>query len=677
MSATRWNANWVGRFAPIVSWLPGYHLSWLGRDAVAGIAVAAVAIPTAMGYSSVAMVPVQVGLYALPAALVLYAVFGSSRQVAIGPTSTVALMSGAVVAGLPGHEDPGRAIALSSGVALVAGLWLALFGILRLGWVTDFISRPVIVGFSFGLGLVVIAGELPHMLGVPSPSGHFAQRVWTTLGELGQTSPLTVALAVGGLALLFLGDARRPTIPWALLLMGIGVVLARTWNPADHGIEMIGSVPRGLPTFEVPALGLSDIEPLLLGGLAVAVAAVGEGLSAARIFANKGNYRVNSDSEFLGTGVANIGAGLTGGMGVCGSLSRTGTAATSGARTQVSSLITALAVVLFLLTMTGLLNGVPRVFLSCIVVFSVFFLLDIATLRYYRRVRRNDFTSALAGLGGVLILGPLYGLLLAVGLSLLGLTFRASRVHIDPLGKIPGEKAGWAALQGHPERMPTPAFSCFGWTHRCSGPTAPPPTPGSSNSSTTTQTPRHWCSIWKRPDRWTPPPSLNSRRYSSNSGQRASNCSSRACTTPRGSSCSEPVSPTTSAGATSGTASPRRCGPPRDMSEGSLCRKARTLPNWTGWPIQADVPGVSAPRQTLPQNGSSGVQESPTGCSCQYRTQQGLPDAGNRHDGGVIRRLIPDRDRAEFSQRRDMRAAARDPVLPSGTWQHQYRMSVR
>ena len=179
----------------------------------------------------------------------------------------------------PGHEDPGRAIALSSGVALVAGLWLALFGILRLGWVTDFISRPVIVGFSFGLGLVVIAGELPHMLGVPSPSGHFAQRVWTTLGELGQTSPLTVALAVGGLALLFLGDARRPTIPWALLLMGIGVVLARTWNPADHGIEMIGSVPRGLPTFEVPALGLSDIEPLLLGGLAVAVAAVGEGLS--------------------------------------------------------------------------------------------------------------------------------------------------------------------------------------------------------------------------------------------------------------------------------------------------------------------------------------------------------------------------------------------------------------
>lgn len=456
MSATRWNANWVGRFAPIVSWLPGYHLSWLGRDAVAGIAVAAVAIPTAMGYSSVAMVPVQVGLYALPAALVLYAVFGSSRQVAIGPTSTVALMSGAVVAGLPGHEDPGRAIALSSGVALVAGLWLALFGILRLGWVTDFISRPVIVGFSFGLGLVVIAGELPHMLGVPSPSGHFAQRVWTTLGELGQTSPLTVALAVGGLALLFLGDARRPTIPWALLLMGIGVVLARTWNPADHGIEMIGSVPRGLPTFEVPALGLSDIEPLLLGGLAVAVAAVGEGLSAARIFANKGNYRVNSGSEFLGTGVANIGAGLTGGMGVCGSLSRTGTAATSGARTQVSSLITALAVVLFLLTMTGLLNGVPRVFLSCIVVFSVFFLLDIATLRYYRRVRRNDFTSALAGLGGVLILGPLYGLLLAVGLSLLGLTFRASRVHIDPLGKIPGEKAGWAALQGHPERMPTP-----------------------------------------------------------------------------------------------------------------------------------------------------------------------------------------------------------------------------
>lgn len=456
MTAARQARAALARYAPIVDWLPNYRIAWLGRDAVAGLAVAAVAIPTAMGYSVVALVPVQVGLYALPAALILYAVFGSSRQLAIGPTSTVALMSGAVVAGIFGHGDPQQAIALSAGVALSAGLWLALFGLLKLGWVTAFISRPVIVGFSFGLSLTVIVSELPHLLGVPVSDVHVAQRIWQTLAELGEANPATIAVGVVGLVILFVGQVRWPLVPWALILMGMGVVMARSGLPTEHNMEVIGAVPPGLPAFSLPAVSWSDLEPLILGGLAVAVAAVAEGLSAARIFASKGGYRIDADSEFLATGMANVGAGLTGGMGVCGSLSRTGTAETSGARSQVSGLFTALAVVVFLLTMTGLLEGVPRVLLSCVIVVSVFFLLDVQTLLAYRRLRRNDFTSALAGLSGVLLFGPLYGLLIAVGMSLLGLTYRASRVRIDPLGKVPGEKAGWAALEGHPERETVP-----------------------------------------------------------------------------------------------------------------------------------------------------------------------------------------------------------------------------
>lgn len=446
----------LGNIAPIVVWAPTYRRAWLGRDALAGLAVAAVAIPTAMGYSTVAQVPIQVGLYALPAALVLYAIFGSSRHVAMGPTSTVALMSGAVIAGIGGVNDPARAAALTAAVALAAGLWLALFGILRLGWVTDFISRPVIVGFSFGLGLTVIAGELPHLLGVSSANPHFVQRVWTTLRELGDINPLTLALGTTGLVILFVGSARWPRVPWALVLMVIAIALGQFWDARGHSVEVIGQVPPGLPTIALPAISTTDLTQVVLGGLAVAVAGVGEGLAAARIFAQRGDYRINTDSEFLGNGMADIGAGMCGGLSVCGSLSRTGTAVNSGARTQFTGVWAAAVVVVFLLTMTGLLAGVPRVALSVIVVASVWFLLDVGSLRYYRKVRRNDFVSALAGLGGVLLFGPLYGLLAAVALSLLGILYRSSRVDIDVLGKIPGEKAGWGAVTGHPERTEVP-----------------------------------------------------------------------------------------------------------------------------------------------------------------------------------------------------------------------------
>lgn len=442
--------------APIVAWLPHYHRGWFGADLMAGLAVAAVTIPTTMGYSAVALVPVQVGLYALPAALVLYAVFGSSRQVSMGPTSTVALMSGAVISQMQGVQDPVRAAALTAAVALAAGLWLALFGLLRLGWVTDFISRPVIVGFSFGLGVTVIVGELSHILGIPTAAPHFVDRVWNVLAHIGQANPVTVAMTAVGLAILFVGGARWPRVPWALVLMVCGVGLAAVWDARGHDVEVIGAVPAGLPPVGVPDVGATDLWPIALGGLAVAVAGVGEGLSAARIFASRGDYRIDADSEFLGSGMANIGAGLCGGMSVCGSLSRTGTAVTSGARTQITGVWAALIALVFLVTMTGLLTGVPRVVLSVIVVASVWFLLDVRSLTRYRKVRRNDYVSALAGLAGVLFFGPLYGLLAAVALSLLGVLYRSSRVTIDPLGKIPGEKAGWGALVDHPERTEVP-----------------------------------------------------------------------------------------------------------------------------------------------------------------------------------------------------------------------------
>ena len=548
----------ISRIAPLTLWLPKYDPRWLGRDALAGLAVAAVAIPTAMGYSTVALTPVQAGLYALPAALIMYAIFGSSRQLAIGPTSTVALMSGAVVAGIEGIEDPSRAIAMTAGVAVAAGVWLTLFGLLRLGWVTDFISRPVIVGFSFGLGLTVLAGELTHLLGIPPEDPHFVQRVLHTVENIGQTNPYTLAIGALGLAVLFIGGARRPAIPWALLLMVAGIVLAQFFDTRGHDVEVIGAIPAGLPTLGLPDVSTADIVPIAVGGLAVAVAAVGEGLSAARIFASREGYRINADSEFLGSGMANIGAGLSGGMGVCGSLSRTATSVNSGSRTQVSGLTAALVTVVFLLTLTGVLADVPRVILSCIVVVSVWFLLDVRTLRYYRRVRRNDFTSALAGLGGVVFFGPA----LRAARSRRPVHARRAvpvkpgqhrRPRQDPRreGRVGRRRR---TPRAHPRaRRAHPAT----WTPPCSGQTASPPTSGSSSRSTPPKTSAHWSSTSRPPVRWTPQPPPCSKNSSQNCGPWTSTCSSHAFTTAPEWSSNSTASPTISAPATCGTASPR------------------------------------------------------------------------------------------------------------------------
>lgn len=439
-------------YIPALRWLPRYRREFLRGDLLAGLAVASVAIPTAMGYSTVADVPVQVGLYALPAALVLYAVFGSSRQVSIGPTSTVAIMSGAIVFGLVGGSEPARAMALSAAVAIASGLLLTLAGVLRLGWITDFISRPVITGFTIGLSIVVIFGELPHLLGIRTTTSKFVPRLWETLSQLPEIKWATVALGMLALAVVFIGPRIAPVVPWALILMMLGILGAWVFHPGAEHIEVLGQVPAGLPVPGVPMISTSDIPQVVLGGLAVAIAGVGEGLSAARVFAAKGNYRINSDQEFLGTGLANVGSGFSGGMAVTGSLSRTATAALSGGRTQVTGLITAACVLVVLVAFTGMLADVPRVVLSAIVIASVWPLLAWGVLRHYWVIRRNDFVAAMTGLVGVLLFGPLYGLLAAVAISVLGLTFRSSRVTVDALGRIPGEKAGWGAVNEHADR---------------------------------------------------------------------------------------------------------------------------------------------------------------------------------------------------------------------------------
>jgi len=446
------------RYIPIVGWLPNYQRRWLGRDAIAGVAVASVAIPTSMGYAGIAHVPVQVGLYALPLALLLYAIFGSSRQLAVGPSSTVAIMSGASLVSLGVVGDVPTAIALTAAMAITAGLMLVAAGVLGFGWATDFISRPVITGFTFGLGIVVVVAELPHILGIPTAATTPYGRVIDIAENLEGVSFLTIAVGVFALAVMFLGSWWRPHWPWALALMIVAIVVAGFLNPGQYGMETLGSIPAGLPDFGIPTFEASQLPGVLLGGAAIALVGTGEGLSAGRIYAAKGNYRIRSSQEFIGAGAANIGSGLSSGMAVCGSVSRTGTAVASGAKTQVSALVALVTIVVVLLTLTDTLDDLPRVILSAVVIASVWSLMDVSTMKRYWRIRRNDFVAAATGLLGVIALGPLYGLLAAVAISLLGLVYRSNRIIVDPVGMIPDERAGWGFLPGHPERQSVPGI---------------------------------------------------------------------------------------------------------------------------------------------------------------------------------------------------------------------------
>ena len=445
------------RWVPVTRWLPRYDRRRLTGDLLAGAVVAALAIPQSLGYAGIAGVPVQVGLYSLPLALIAYAVLGSSPHLVVGPVSTVSVLSGSLVAGMA-HGDTARAVALTSALALAAGLGMAIGGLLRVGWVVEVLSRPIVTGFVFGLVLLIVLGEIPNLLGMPSESGDVVSRVWSIVTHLMRITPLTAAIGVTSLVVLFVGARFAPRIPWGLLVLVSGIVISASQDFAARGVATVGAVPQGMPPFGLPHIGLGDLEPVLVGGLALALVGLAEGLSAARLFATRYGYELDTDQEFLATGASNFASGLSGGMGVAGSLTKTAAAIRGGGTSQITGAFAAVLVGVVLLALAPLLSSLPRTVLSAIVIQAVWGLMDLHAMRRYAYVRRNDFVAALGSALGVLILGPLYGLLFALGVAVIGLVYRSSRTHVDVIGKVPGEKAAWGSVTRHPERQTVPGI---------------------------------------------------------------------------------------------------------------------------------------------------------------------------------------------------------------------------
>jgi len=419
VSEQRW------RRLPMVNWLPRYQVAWLRADFVAGAVVAALAVPQALGYASIAGAPVEVGLYAVPVALVAYAVFGSSRQLVVGPVSTVSVLSGSFLASF-GVAGTAQAASYTAALALGSGLVLFVAGFARIGWTAEFLSKPIVTGFVLGLTILVILNEVPHLLGMPTPEGKVVERV-TALGSgltRGDADLTTVAVSAASLVVLFGGSRLAPRFPWGLLV--------------------------------VPTVDPGDLTTLFTAGAALALVGLAEGLSAARLFAARGDYQIDPDQELVASGVANVACGLFGGLGVAGSLSKTAAVSDARGRTQVAGLAAAALALVVSVFIAPALSVLPRAVLSAIVVNAVWKLMDFPALARYARVRRNDIVAAVVAAVGVLAFGPLNGLLLAVAGSVLGLVYRSSRVDVEVMGEVPHEKAAWGGVRHHAERSTYP-----------------------------------------------------------------------------------------------------------------------------------------------------------------------------------------------------------------------------
>jgi high affinity sulfate transporter 1 len=449
--------------------LAGYRRSWLQGDVMAGLTVWAMLIPQALAYASIAGVSPVVGLYATPAALLLYAAFGSSRHLVVGPMSATAALSAAAVAELA-TQGSGEFAALTATLAITAGIIGVVAGLARLGFVANFISEPVLKGFIIGLALMIMVGQVPKLFGVPKGEGNFFERLWHLLGNLDQTSGLTLLVGLGSLALI-LGLRRvAPMVPGSLVAVVLGIVVVQLFHADRHGAAIVGSIEPGLPSLGLP--GVAAVDYLTLAPAAVGILLVGfaEGLGAAKTHAARQRYEVDTNRELLGVGAANLGAGLSSAMVVSGSLSKTAVNGAAGARTQLSGLVVAALTIVTLLTLTPLFQSLPLATLAAVVIAAVIELVDIPALaalyrvytrqlgRYYGVAARPDFIAAVAALVGVLVFDTLPGLFIGIGISLLLLIYRASYPHIAVLGKVPGTAGQYGDLERHPDNQPLPGI---------------------------------------------------------------------------------------------------------------------------------------------------------------------------------------------------------------------------
>jgi SulP family sulfate permease len=450
--------KWLAWFPP-AQWLREYRADLLPADVIAGVTLAAYAIPVSLAYATLAGLPPQVGVYGYLLGGIGYALLGSSRQLAVGPTSAISLMVAGTVAEMAGG-DVQRYAQIASLAGFTVALLCLLAWALRLSVLVKLISDSILIGFKAGAGLTIIMTQLPSLFGVAGGGHNFFERAVLLAGQVGGMNVVVLAIGAIAIALLLFGERWLPGKPVALAVVAVAILVSIVAGLAAFGVATTGRIPAGLPTLAGPALRLRDVEgivPLAAGCLLLGYI---EGVSAARTFAEKHGYPLNPGQELLGLGAANLAAALGHGYPVAGGLSQTAVNDGAGARTPLALVFASITLALCLLFLTDLLDDLPKAVLAAVVLTAVYRLIDVRALLYMWRVSRLDFYAATIALAGVLLLGILNGILLAAAASILLLLMRASQPHVAFLGRLPGTTL-YSDLERNPQNEPLPGVIAF------------------------------------------------------------------------------------------------------------------------------------------------------------------------------------------------------------------------
>ena len=445
----------IAKYIPILGWLPKYQSAWLRLDLVAGLTAAAVIIPQAMAYATIAGLPVEVGLYTALTPMVVYALLGTSRPLSYSITSTIGMLTAATLAGVaPGGSREELLTAAFTLAVLVGGLLVLAF-VLRLGVIANFISAPVLTGFKAGIGVVVFVGQLGKVLGVPVEKGPFLQTILSLVEGLGDSHGPTLVLGLVTLAILIFLPRLVPRLSAPLVAVVVGIAASALFSLEAQGVKLVGDVPPGFPSFSLPDLSL--MRALLPGALGIALMSFTQTIASARAFQRHGEPEPDANQELLALGLANIGGGLLQAMPSGGGTSQTAVNDQAGAKTQVAELVTAGVVVITLLFLAPLISLMPQATLGALVLVAAAGLIKVSEFQKIGQISKRELIWALVAFAGVVLVGTLQGILIAIGISLLVLIYQANHPPVYEVGRKPGTDI-YRPMVDHPDYETVPGL---------------------------------------------------------------------------------------------------------------------------------------------------------------------------------------------------------------------------
>ena len=453
----------------VFSWLPGlqevrsYRRAWLAKDIVAGIVLTTLLVPQGMAYAELAGLPPITGLYTSIMCLLGYAVFGPSRILVLGPDSSLGPMIAATILPLAGADgDPKRAIALASILALMVAAIMIVAAVAKLGFIADLISKPTMIGYMNGLALTILIGQLPKLFGFKVSAEGLIREFAGFVKGLAHGEAVAAAAVVGiaGIALILVLQRWLPKVPAVLIMVVLAIASTSLFHLADHGVSLVGVLPKGFPPLTIPHVRLADLGPLFAGALGIALVSLADTISTASAFAARTGQEVRGNGEMIGIGAANLAAGLFQGFPVSTSGSRTAVAERSGAKTQLTGVTGAALIILMIVLVPGLFRNLPQPALAAVVITASLSLADIpGTVRLWRQ-RKAEFLLSVAAFGGVALLGVLPGIAIAVGLSILNVFRRAWWPYDTELGRVEG-LPGYHDVHSYPQAQHLPGLVIY------------------------------------------------------------------------------------------------------------------------------------------------------------------------------------------------------------------------